>query len=136
MKTKIIFLLVLFATVSVATTFAQNKKKYVEVIYFHRTNRCLTCNSIEKAIKEVIEKDFSKELKSGAITSVSIDFQEESTNKLVTKYEIDAPTLLIVYHKKSKETVTNLTDEAFNFARSQPDKFKKVLIDKINECFR
>ncbi len=136
MKTKIIFLLVLFTTVSVATTFAQNKNKYVEVIYFHRTARCLTCNSIEKAIKEVIEKDYSKELKSGAITSVSIDFQEESSNKLVTKYEIDAPTLLIVYHKKSKETVTNLTDEAFNFAKSQPDKFKKVLIDKINECFR
>jgi hypothetical protein len=136
MKTKTFFLLVLFVTVSVATTFAQNKKKYVEVVYFHRTNRCSTCNAIEKVINEVIEKDYAKELKSGAITFFSIDFQAENPNELVAKHEIDGPTLLIIYHKKSKETVSNLTDEAFDYARSQPDKFKKALVDNINECFR
>jgi len=136
MKTKTILLLVLLAVVFTRNTFAQNNKKNVEIIYFHRTHRCLTCNSIEKAVNEVIEKDYAKELKSGTITFVSTDFQIENTNELVNKYEIDEPTLLIIYHKKNKETVTNLTDEAFAYAISQPDKLKKVLIEKINECFR
>lgn len=136
MKTKLLILITILTCVGISSSFAQNKKKYVEVIYFHRTERCNTCQAIEKTTKELLEKDYKKDIKKRTIVFTSIDFQINNTNPLVEKYEIEGPTLLIVYHKKDKETVSNFTDEGFQYAISNPAKFRKVLTEKINECFR
>ena len=136
MKTKLLILITILACVGISSSFAQNKKKYVEVIYFHRTERCNTCQAIDKTTKELLEKDYKKDIKKGTIVFTSIDFQLNNTNPLVEKYEIEGPTLLIVYHKKGKETVSNFTDEGFQYAISNPAKLKEVLTEKINECFR
>lgn len=44
-----------------------NQKEYVEVLYFHGKQRCVTCNTIEKLTKEVIDKDFAQQLKDGKV---------------------------------------------------------------------
>jgi len=136
MKTKFIILITLLVCIGISSSFAQSKKEYVEVLYFHRTQRCNTCQAIEKTIKELLEKDYKKDIKTGALVFTSIDFQQDSTNTLVGKNEIEDPTLLIVYHKKGKETVSNYTDEGFQYALSNPAKLKEILSEKINECFR
>ena len=136
MKTKFIILITLLACIGISSSFAQTKKEYVEVLYFHRTQRCNTCQAIEKTTKELLEKNYKRDVKSGALVFTSVDFQQNNTNPLVEKYEIEGPTLLIIYHKKGKETVSNYTDEGFQYALSNPAKLKEILTDKINECFR
>ena len=132
---KKLMLLMLIAMISVST-YAQNKKEFVEVYYFHRTKRCATCTSIEKVVKETLDTEYKKELKSGDVVFKSVDFQADTEHSYVKKFAIENPTLRIVYHKKKKETVVDLTDDAFEYAYSEPEKLKKKLMEKINECFR
>lgn len=129
-------LLVMLITVISISTYAQNKKEFIEVYYFHRTNRCATCNAIEKVVKETLDTEYAKEFKSGDITFNSVDYQSETENAYVKELSVENPTLVIVYHKKKKQTVIDLTDDAFEYAYSEPEKLKKSLMNKINECFR
>jgi len=132
---KRIALLVLLALNLGSIAFAQ-KQKFVEVLYFHRTIRCHTCETIDSTAKAFIAKEYKKEIASGDITFTSIDFQVEKENALVKKYSIDGPTLLVVHHNKTKEAKYDLTDTGFANSVSNPAKFKSDLKAKIDEFFR
>ena len=132
---KKIALIVLLAINLGSMAFAQ-KQKFVEVLYFHRTNRCHTCMTIDSTAKAFISKEYKKELASGEVTFTSTDFQVEKENALVKKYAINGPTLLIVHHNKTKETKFDLTDTGFSNSVSNPTKFKSELQAKIDEFFR
>lgn len=54
----------LFAAMALAQT---NLRDRVEVLYFHGKQRCATCMAIEQQAREVVEKDFANEQKSGKI---------------------------------------------------------------------
>ena len=132
---KKIALLVLLALNLSTVAFAQ-KQKFVEVLYFHRTVRCHTCETIDSTAKAFIGKEYKKELASGDVTFKSIDFQAEKENTLVKKYDINGPTLLIVHHNKAKETKFDLTDTGFSNSVSNPSKFKNDIKEEIDEFFR
>lgn len=118
-------------------TYGQQSKNNdgVKVIYFHRTVRCNTCLEIDKIVKEVIQKNYGKEVDKKLISYQSIDFQQDD-NALIRYYNVESPTLLIVKYKKGKEEIVNLTKDGFKYALSNPSQFKKIVIAKINELFR
>lgn len=126
---------VLFTLCISAIAIAQ-KSNYVEVLYFHRTNRCHTCTAIDSTAREYIKKAYKKELASGDVTFTSIDFQIEKENVLVLKYAVEGPTFLIIYHNKKKEIKYDLTDIGFENAISNPAKLKAAIKEKIDEFFR
>lgn len=128
------FLLLLALNIG-TIAFAQ-KQKFVEVLYFHRTVRCHTCETIDSTAKAFISKEYKKELASGDVTFISIDFQIENENALVKKHTINGPTLLVVHHNKNKEAKYDLTDSGFANSESNPTKFKSDLKAKIDEFFR
>jgi hypothetical protein len=135
MKTKTLFgtLAFMFITLSL---FAQSQKQFAEVLYFHRTNRCPTCMSIEKNTKDLLESNYKTEMESEKVIFKSIDFQQEAENEFVKKYSVEGPTLLVIKHKKDKESKIDLTNEAFTYSRNNAEKFKGILQEKINICFR
>ena len=55
-------------------TIIQTKK--IDGLYFHGTNRCKTCNLMEGYIRDVLEKSFEKEMKSGLLTFESVNVEE------------------------------------------------------------
>ena len=57
-KTLFVLLMALFPLCAMAQAVANQR---VEVVYFHGKQRCITCMAIEKAAREVVEKDFAKE---------------------------------------------------------------------------
>ncbi len=117
-------------------SFAQNQKKdLLEIYYFHRTERCVTCNAIEGGVRSTLEK-YKKEIAEGDLVFKSINFEEETENEIIKNYEIESPTLLFVYNKKDDRKFIDLTEDAFSYARQNPSKFKKVLKGKINDFFR
>lgn len=95
-----------------------NEASAVEVVYFHATRRCTTCMAVEEITKEVLKENFESK-----VTFTSIDREKDSKNKLLKKHKISGQTLLIVKGEK----VINLTNDAFMYARSNPDKFKEKL---------
>ncbi|MDD5509778.1 MAG: nitrophenyl compound nitroreductase subunit ArsF family protein [Dehalococcoidales bacterium] len=58
----------------------------VDLVYFHRTNRCYSCNWAEAATRYTLEAYFQEELDSGKITFESINVQEESNAAIIEKY--------------------------------------------------
>lgn len=85
----------------------------IEVLDFHSTNRCMTCNAIETNTKYTLDTYFSKELAANKITFLVINIDEKENEKIAEKFEAAGTSLFLNVIKKGKETQINLTDFAF-----------------------
>lgn len=78
----------------------ENKKEVtkvdkIEVIDFHGSRRCYSCQTIEKYTKETLEEFFQPELRDGIITFQSINVEEEQNKAIVEKYQARGSSLFI-----------------------------------------
>lgn len=94
----------------------------VQVVYFHATRRCATCQAVETVTVETLKDAFANK-----VPFQSINREEDSKNPLIKKHKINGQTLLIIKGDK----VVNLTNEAFMYARTSPEKFKEKLKESI-----
>lgn len=113
-----------------------DKKEYVEVLYFHGKQRCITCNAIEKLTKEVVDKDFGQQLQEGKIVFKVIDISTEEGEKMADKYEVTWSSLYVNKWKDGKEVKNNMTDFGFSYAKSSPDVFKAGVKQKISDLIK
>ena len=84
-----VWLIVAYGT-SPATPPASNNSSgpadRVDVVYFHRTQRCNTCIYAEEGTRYTLETYFKDELDSGRVTFQVIDVQDEANADIVEKY--------------------------------------------------
>ena len=99
----------------------------IEVYYFHYTRRCATCQAVEDESKKALNELYPDKVKSGEISFLSLDLEEESNEPLAKKLKVDGQSLLIVKGDKQD----NLTNTAFMYARNNPDKLKKAIKESI-----
>ena len=100
-----------------------SKTGEVEVFYFHYTRRCVTCKAVEDVSKEAIAELYGETI---SFTSYNLDDQEGKDKS--KDLDISGQTLLIV----SGDTKINITNEGFMYARSNPEKFKQIISEKVN----
>ena len=103
----------------------------IEVLDFHSTHRCMTCNAIEENTKYTLNTYFSKELKADKIIFQVINVDEKQNEKIAEKFEASGTALILNVIKKGKETQINLTDFAFMNGNDQ-EAFSKELKVKID----
>jgi hypothetical protein len=125
-------LLILIGFLNISTTIAQNVTQKLEVIYFHSTRRCPTCLAIEENAKKTLDTYFKDLMKNGTIRWNVINVDEEKNSAIAEKYEATGSALFLTKISGGKEIRTDLTEFAFSYARSNPDKFIGGLKDKIN----
>lgn len=102
---------------------AKNKKSDgIQVIQFHSTHRCITCNAIEKLSKETL-KDFPK------IPFKLYNVDDAKNEKLAEQFQATGTSLFLYNPKIGK--IKNLTDFAFSTAKNKPEEFKKGLKKEI-----
>ncbi len=139
MKT-IKFFTVLTISLMLTSCNGQNKSKdnsldqsisKIEVLDFHSTHRCMTCNAIEANTKYTLNTYFSKELKQDKITFQVINVDEKQNEKIAEKFEASGTSLFLNVIKNGKETQINLTDFAFMNGNDQ-EAFSKELKTKID----
>jgi hypothetical protein len=58
----------------------------VELLYFHRTDRCVSCNEAEQYIRDTLDKYYADEMRSGRMSLQSIDFQKDKA--MAEKYNV------------------------------------------------
>lgn len=58
----------------------------LEIVYFHRTQRCWSCAYAEDATRYTIETYFADEVASGKLVFMSIDIKDEESAAIVDKY--------------------------------------------------
>lgn len=107
-------------------TAAVNKSK-IEVIYFHYTARCMTCNAVEAEAKKDIAELFPAEMKNGSITFQSLNLDEKAVEAKADKLKVSGQALVILKGGK----VIDITNEAFLYARNKPEKLKEIIQLKI-----
>ncbi|MEN8121312.1 MAG: nitrophenyl compound nitroreductase subunit ArsF family protein [Bacteroidota bacterium] len=137
----IISTLIVFSISSMSFNFSNNQvntdmkknefgSKKVEIYYFHNARRCATCQAVEDVTKKALKELYPEMTKSGKIVFLSLDIAQKSNQALVKKYKVSGQTLLFISNSKK----VNLTNDAFMYARSNPDKLKtkiKKTVDKI-----
>jgi hypothetical protein len=95
----------------------------VEAYYFHFSSRCVTCKTVEAEAKADIES-----LYAGKVSFKAVNLDDESSKTLAEKLKVSGQTLLLV----KGDTKINITNEGFMYARSNPEKFKSVIKEKVD----
>ena len=109
----------------------------VEVRYFHGKQRCITCRSIEKCAKEVLEESFASQQKNKKISMKVIDFSTEQGKPVAEDHKVSFSSLFIVkIDKNGKETRTDLTRQGFQYAKRNPEEFKKIVKEAITKALK
>jgi hypothetical protein len=106
----------------------------VEVVYFHRTQRCSTCIHAEELTRDTVETHFADELASGKLTLQSIDVQDSNNAAIVNKYGAYARQLFINTVKDGTDYIEQATDLyplIFN-----DEAFVETLKSKINKSLK
>lgn len=101
----------------------------VDVYYFHNTRRCATCQAVESVTKETLEDTYAEAMKNGQITFQSLNIEDDENEGLAKGLEISGQTLLFIKNGEKKD----LTNDAFMYARSNPEKLKKKIKQFIGD---
>ena len=109
---------------------------FVSAIYFHGNQRCKGCVAIETLTKEVIENDFAEEVNDGKVVFHVIDFTKPENEAIAEKYEAAWSSLFVTQHKAGKETIHDMTEFGFSYAKGEPEVFKQGLKEKIENLLK
>lgn len=133
MKTISLFLTLIVATSAGLTVSAQTdsnagtKEVKASVYYFHNTARCVTCKAVEDVSKEAV-----MELYGTDVDFIALNIGEPDGKKEAERLGVSGQTLLIA----GRDQKINLTTEAFMNARSNPDKLKQIIKEKIDPLLK
>ena len=126
---------VLVATIvgSVAQA-ADAPKDRVVAMYFHRTERCPTCQKMGSYSEEAVKTAFAEELKKGQVAFHFIDFQDEKNARYTKAYDISGPALIVAKIANNKvasyrnlEDIWNKVDDKLEFLRYVQENVKANL---------
>ncbi|HPE56707.1 MAG TPA: nitrophenyl compound nitroreductase subunit ArsF family protein [Bacteroidales bacterium] len=95
----------------------------VTVYYFHFSRRCATCQAVEDVTKEAV-----KEFYGDKVTFAGYNLDDENGEAMGKELKVRGQTLLIV----SGDNRIDLTDEGFMNARTNPEKLKEIIKEKID----
>lgn len=104
----------------------------VEVYYFHKSVRCVTCKTVEAEARKNVEMLYTDQVKAGKISFTALNLEEATGKSMGEKLGVNSQTLLIV---KGDQKI-NITNEGFLYAVSQPQKFTAVMKSKIDPLIK
>ncbi|MCK4678858.1 MAG: hypothetical protein KAT48_12060 [Bacteroidales bacterium] len=143
MKTVIsITILMIFALNTVANNDQSSRNKVsqestikdveIEVYYFHNTRRCATCQAVEDVTRSALKDLYPEMVNNKQIIFVSLNIEDETNEPLAEKYQVSGQSLLFV----SENETVDLTNKAFMYARTNPDKLKKEIKVTIDDLLK
>jgi thiol-disulfide isomerase/thioredoxin len=80
----------------VSDAFSAEPQHQVVARYFHRTQRCPTCQKISALIEEAVQAGFADDLKSGKVKLQMVDYQDARNREVTETYKISDPMLVIL----------------------------------------
>lgn len=86
----------------------------IQAYYLHGTIRCVTCNTIERTAKQLLDAEFAKELANGRLIWREVNFEQEPA--LAKRYDVAASTLVLVKEVNGKEVAFRRLDEVWPLA--------------------
>ena len=103
----------------------------LEVYYFHRTQRCISCMRIGDYTNKTILEYFSEEMGNGKIDYKEINIDLPENKELARKFEATGSSLFINSINGEDENIQNII-EVWNW-KSNEEVFKNNLKQKIDQ---
>jgi len=105
----------------------------VDVVYFHATQRCVTCLCFEEHINTVMERYFQDALQSGRLTYRVLDVQKSENKELARKYGAVGSQLFINVIKDGVDNITDIQEIWDWGCRSKPLEFERKIRQAIEK---
>jgi hypothetical protein len=115
-------------TVSGTSTMSSAPER-IELLYFHRTDRCVSCNNAEQYARDTLNTYFPDEVKSGKLSIQSIDYQKDT--EMAKKYNVNVQGLKLVEYRGGQETVKDVS-EIWAYVRDK-NAYMSYLRDALNK---
>jgi hypothetical protein len=111
---------------------SETQSDCVVVYLFHGVFRCPTCIAIEKNTKEVIASHFADELREGKVRITEVNVEEPSNWHFIDKYNLVAPTVVMVRMHKGKETRFANLMKVWQLIRNKAD-FTEFIVNNLRQ---
>jgi len=98
----------------------------VIAMYFHRTERCPTCQRMGGYSEEAVKTGFAGQIKARQVAFYDVDFQAPRNARLVNAYRITGPTLIVAKVADNKVTSYRNLDDIWLKVRDKAAFFRYV----------
>ena len=106
----------------------------VEVVYFHRAQRCAGCIYAETGTRYTVETYFKDELASGKVIFKVVDIGDKENATIVKKYSAFTSSLFINTIRDGTDHIEEVIDIWFHLGDDEP--FVEVVRGKIVESLK
>jgi len=96
-----------------------NGTNVLEVVYFHRTQRCYSCRYAGDTTKYVVETYFTQELANGKLVFKMLNLQDPANADIVKKYGAYSSSLFINEIKDGTDHIEAVTDIWFFIGKDE-----------------
>ena len=108
----------------------------VDVVYFHRPQRCVTCLCFEERIRYVVSTYFQTELDSGKMTFGVYDIGDNKNIDIVNKYGAVGSQLFINTVKDGADNIKDIQDIWYWNCRSNKLGFDQKVKNVIDQSLK
>jgi hypothetical protein len=102
----------------------------VAVYYLHSTFRCVTCNTIEKLTRELLDNAYGKELAEGKVHWIEADFQKNEV--LAKQFEVIASCVVVAEVKDGAVVGYQRLDDVWT-QMQDPAAFHRYVVSGIDK---
>ncbi len=106
----------------------------IDVVYFHRTQRCTGCVYAETGTRYTLENHFAEELESGKIVFKTIDLGDKANTTTVEHYGAYTSSLFINNIREGTDHIEEVSE--IWFVLGNDEEFVEVVKSKIEESLK
>ncbi len=105
----------------------------VDVVYFHRPRRCVTCLCFEERLRHVVRTYFQDEVDSGKLTLEVLNLGDKENAATVNKYGAFGPQLFINTVRDGADHIRNIEEIWSWGCRSDKEGFDQAVKNLIEQ---
>lgn len=100
----------------------------LHIYYFHTAKRCPTCLAIQQVTEQVLQTNYSQHL-GDKIVYQAVNLSDPQNAALANTYQVAWSSLIL--HRDTLRI--DLTQDAFAYARTEPERFQQLLNEHIQQ---
>lgn len=98
------------------------------IYYFRTPVRCESCDAIEQIIENELNGKYAEQVESGELVFRQFNLDDPGVADFALQFDVVFKSLLIL---KDEQTI-NLTEEAFLYALPNPEKFRQLVEETLD----
>ncbi|NQU09744.1 hypothetical protein HQ590_03060 [bacterium] len=104
----------------------------VVAYYFHGTQRCPTCRSIERQAKQAIATGFADDLETGRLVFQPVNIEDPAHQHFVTDFQLETRSVVLADYRDGRPQRWQELVQVWTLVRDEPA-FEKYVTDELRQ---